>query len=435
MKVCEAGPLAPETRSIKSASRWAASMLGLPRGWKVSGVEEAGSGGEVAYTARVERTSRAALRCPECNARGVAYGTRRRRWRGLDACGRRLDLECDLPRVRCAEHGVKCIKAPWAERGSRYTAAFEAKVIDLLRGGMTVAAAMRELRIGWKAVRGVMRRAVKRGEERRAAARPLRLSFDEVAFAKRQSYVTVMLDPDSGAVLHVEPGRSRAAMRACYETLHPDVLARLESVSMDMWRPYISETRAWVPDADRKICYDPFHVMRRFTAAVDRERRQETKALAAAGDGSLKGSRFLWLWREDKLGRTQRATLAELCKTCRRTARAWALKELASNLWHYTSRTWALKGWSKLLAWAQRSRLESMVKVGRMVRRHLDGIINACVLGASNARSESLNGRIRQLRVRCRGFRSVESYRDAIMFHFGKLDLYPAGTVPSVPVR
>uniref|UniRef100_UPI003AF8A40C hypothetical protein n=1 Tax=Thiolapillus sp. TaxID=2017437 RepID=UPI003AF8A40C len=30
-----------------------------------------------------------------------------------------------------------------------------------------------------------------------------------------------------------------------------------------------------------------------------------------------------------------------------KTARAWAIKELAMSLWHYVSKTWARKGWEQ----------------------------------------------------------------------------------------
>ena len=41
-----------------------------------------------------------------------------------------------------------------------------------------------------------------------------------------------------------------------------------------------------------------------------------------------------------------------------------------------------------------RSRLEPMKRVARMVKRHLWGILNAIVLGVSNAQAESINSKI-----------------------------------------
>jgi transposase len=38
-----------------------------------------------------------------------------------------------VPRVECGEHGVLAAKVPWSEPGSRFTALFEALVIDWLK--------------------------------------------------------------------------------------------------------------------------------------------------------------------------------------------------------------------------------------------------------------------------------------------------------------
>lgn len=77
------------------------------------------------------------------------------------------------------------------------------------------------------------------------------------------------------------------------------------------------------------------------------------------------------------------------------------------------------------LAWASRCRLKPMVQVGRMIRRHLDGIVNAVVLRATNALSESMNAKIQRVKARACGYRNRKRFRNAILFHLGGLDLHP----------
>jgi transposase len=110
-----------------------------------------------------------------------------------------------------------------------------------------------------------------------------------------------------------------------------------------------------------------------------------------------------------------------------KTARAWAIKEHARSLWDYVSPAWAKKAWKKWIGWALRSRLEPIKKVARMVRTHLQGILNAVVLGATNATAESLNAKIQHVKRMACGFRNRERFRNAIYFHLGSLDLYPEG--------
>jgi transposase len=69
--------------------------------------------------------------------------------------------------------------------------------------------------------------------------------------------------------------------------------------------------------------------------------------------------------------------------------------------------------------------MQPMIKVARMIRTHLDGIINAVVLRATNALSESMNAKIQRVKARACGYRNRQRFRNAILFHLGGLDLHP----------
>ena len=101
------------------------------------------------------------------------------------------------------------------------------------------------------------------------------------------------------------------------------------------------------------------------------------------------------------------------------------------NLWHYTTRAGAELAWNRWIGWAVRTRLEPVKKVGRMVRNHLYGIVNAVVHRATNAMAESVNSRIQRVKKMACGFRNRERFRNAIYFHLGGLDLYPATHIDS----
>lgn len=110
-----------------------------------------------------------------------------------------------------------------------------------------------------------------------------------------------------------------------------------------------------------------------------------------------------------------------------KTARAWAIRELAMSLWHYVSKTWARKGWEQWLSWAVRSRLDPIKAVAKTIKEHLWGILNAIVPKVSNGPAEGFNSRIKMIKVRSRGFRNKERVANAIYFYLGGLDLYPDG--------
>jgi transposase len=323
---------------------------------------------------------------------------------------------------------VVTVSVPWAEPGCGFTTLFEALVIDWLKEA-SISAVSRLMGLSWNAVDGIMQRAVERGLSRREAVFPTRIGVDETAFRKRHDYVTVVSDQQGGNVLHVGSDRKKKTLKAWYESLAPEQREAIESVSMDMWPAFINATLESVAGAEEKIAFDKFHVAKYLGEAVDQVRRQEHKALMAEGYEDLKGSKHDWLYNPENMTRKQKIRFKSLRDSTLKTARAWAIKELAMSLWHYVSKTWARKGWEQWLSWAVRSRLDPIKKVAKTIKEHLWGILNAVVLKVSNGPAEGINSRIKMIKVRSRGFRNKERFANAIYFHLGGLDLYPETVV------
>ena len=103
---------------------------GIENPWEVTGVELRLEAAEVEVLVAGGRDE--SYRCPECGGSASRHDSRRRRWRHLPTCQYRTILTADVPRVRCAKHGVHPIGVPWTDAGSRFTALFEALVIDWL---------------------------------------------------------------------------------------------------------------------------------------------------------------------------------------------------------------------------------------------------------------------------------------------------------------
>ena len=153
----------------------------------------------------------------------------------------------------------------------------------------------------------------------------------------------------------------------------------------------------------------------------------ENRQLIKQGDERMKGSKYHWLRNRSNLSRHQQRSFSELRQSSLKTARAWAIKDPASRLWDYRSRTWAEKGWKRLINWMARSRLKPMQTTSKTLRNHLWGILNAVIRKVDNSHAESMNSRIKTLKSRARGFRNRERFRNAMYFHLGGLQLYPEG--------
>ena len=396
-------------------------LLGLGNGWRVEDVELDHAAREVRIRVAAKRE---ALRCPECEADCPGYDRRERRWRHLDTMQYRTILIAAIPRVECAAHGRKQIRVPWAEEGSRFTALFEALVIDWLQEG-SFAAVADLLRLSWDQVAGIQDRAVQRGLARRETVQPERIGVDETSFQKRHEYVTTVTDLD-GKLLYVADDRRRESLDGFFQSLGPEGCEKLQAIAMDMWSPYIESARAHVPAADAKIVFDKFHLAKHLGDAVDRVRRAENKELRAQGDDRLVKTKYLWLTNPAHMSRKQRDAFGQVQTSRLKVARAWAIKEAGMLLFGYAKRGWAERMWQRWCDWAIRSRLEPVKRVARMIRKHWQGVINAATMSVTNAMSESLNSKIQWIKRRACGYRNRERFRNAIYFHLGGLDLYPA---------
>jgi transposase len=398
-----------------------AQILGVQSPWHVRAVDLRVADGEVEVLVEHRGTG---LKCPQCGSASSGYDTRRRRWRHLPTCQYKTILTAEVPRVRCPEHGVKTLQVPWSDPGSGFTALFEALVINWLQEA-SLSAVARQLDLSWDQVDGVFQRAVRRGLARRRPTLSRRLGVDETSFQRRHEYVTVVADLDRNVVHYVADGRGKQALSDYYEGFDESQREAIETVSMDMWGPYIAATLTAVPNAASKIAFDKFHVAMHLGKAVDMVRRREHRQLTGQGDETLKGTKYLWLQHPDRLTEERAVAFQQLVAKALKTSRAWMLKELAMEMWESRDRATAQQIFEAWYSWAVRSRLDPIRSVARTMKKHLYGILNAIETGVTNARLEGINTVIQWLKRSARGFRNRERFRNSIYFHLGGLDLYP----------
>jgi transposase len=236
--------------------------------------------------------------------------------------------------VECEDHGISQVSAPWAGPRSKLTLLFERKIIDALKECDTSGVA-RLTGLSWDVVFTVMKRAVKRGMERRQRRIPKYLGVDEKSFAKRHKYETIVCDLERGTVEYVGRRRKQATLEKYYKQFSPEELGDIAAIAMDMWDAYIAATREYVPSSEEKIVFDRYHVTRFVTHAVDLVRRGENKRIAKLGDDRLKGTRHLWLFNEENIPEWKAEEFAHLKASKLRTARAWAIKESLRQFWTY----------------------------------------------------------------------------------------------------
>ena len=183
-------------------------LLGIERPWRVRHVRLALEQGDVEVGVEFAGETPA---CPACGAACPGYDRPPRVWRHLDTMQYRTLVRAEVPRVRCAEQGVQQLRVPWAEAQSRFTALFEAMVIDWLKVA-SFAAVARQCRLSWDQVAGIPGT----GGSTRFGAAP---GGRSAGGRGRRDLVPTAVRVSEPRVLYVADGRSRAALDGYFEAV------------------------------------------------------------------------------------------------------------------------------------------------------------------------------------------------------------------------
>jgi transposase len=140
---------------------------------------------------------------------------------------------------------------------------------------------------------------------------------------------------------------------------------------------------------------------------VDELRRAEFFRKGGAARELVKGKRWLLLTRWVNLNTEKKRQLNAMFALNRRLMKAYMLKESLDRLWSYRyegSMLRYLQSWIDQLRW---QRLKPMEKLARMLLDHLDGILNYCRIKPPLGVVEAVNGNIKALIRRARGYRNL----------------------------
>jgi transposase len=398
-------------------------ILGVTSPWHVTDVKMDLSTNTITVT--VGHAENATFLCPDCHQAGPIHDHRIKRWRHLPTCHLRTIIEARTPRVACSTHGISMVSVPWADGQSSFTALFEMLAIHWLKEA-SVTAVAELMDMSWDQADLIRHRAVKRGLARRKCRAIKAVGIDETSFQKRHEYVTVLVDQDTQTVMAVLDDRTQEALQSHLAGLPEKQSKAIETIAMDMWDPYIAAVRNTIENWEQMICFDRFHVSSHYGKALDKVRAAENRELIEEnGESILKHTKHDWLRNSGRTDNRSRRTFLELTRKNLKTARAWAIKETAADLWEYSVRGHAENAWRKLISWMRRCRLAPMKTLSNTISNYLWGIINAIVHGVTNATSEAINGRIQWIKKMACGYRNRARFREAILFHLGGLDMMP----------
>lgn len=308
-------------------------------------------------------------------------------------------------RVRCPKCGLKVEKVPQLPSKAPFSKDFE-DAVGLACESAAARQVARQFGLAAGTVRAIDQRYLERWAKSRKKPVLRQMGVDEIYLGKTQKFLTVVSNLETGEPLWFGQDRKQETLDEFFRTeLSALQRGRITAACVDMWEPFTASILSWVPAC--RIVYDKFHVMQHASKAVDEVRRSEFFRKGGRMRGLVKGKRWLLLSRWVHLDSRKRQLLNELFRLNRRMMKAYLLKESLDRLWRYRYEGAALRylnQWIDQLRW---QRLQPFQKLAEMLLSHLEGILNYCRVPVRFGVVEAVNGNIKALLRRGRGYKNL----------------------------
>jgi transposase len=311
----------------------------------------------------------------------------------------------EVHRVRCPECGVRVEKIEQLPSKAPFSKRFEEIVGEACESAAASQVA-RRFRLPETTVRAIDLRYLERWDQRRRKPALKQMGVDEIYRGKNDKFLTVVSNLKTGEPLWFGKERRQETLDEYFKTqLSWGQRRRIESACVDMWEPFRLSIETWAPR--RRIVYDKFHIIQHANDAVDEVRRAEFFRKGRKMRDVIKGKKWLLLSRWKNLAKNQRGILNSVFHLNRRVFKAYLLKESLEQLWNYRyegAMLNYLQKWMDQLRW---QRLPSFQKLAETLLNHLDGILSYCRTPVRFGVVEAINGNIRMLINRGRGYQNM----------------------------
>lgn len=359
----------------------------------------------------IEPDQRYRPRCHACQAPARTVHSQARRFvRDLAFGSHEMWLQIEHRKIWCDScGGVRVEHLEFVDAHQRVTHRLASYAAQLCREGLSVTTVAKHLNLNPKTVKALDKAALTTEVGPTCYEGLRRLAIDEIAVKKGQnSYLTVVLDYDTGRVVWTGEGHGVETLDAFFTSMPRPIRTRIQAVAIDMWDPYIKAIRDWCPNAD--IVFDLFHVVKAFSRVIDEIRNQEFRRADVEGRKTLKGSKYLFLKNWGNLKTEQRIRLKDILGMNQRLSTIYWLKDLLKHVWDYRRPAWAEKVLEQWCSVAREDGHRKLVAFARMLEKHRYGILNHCRHPMHTSRIEGVNNKIKVIKRNAYGFHDVEYF-------------------------
>lgn len=347
--------------------------------------------------------------CAACGSRNVRpQGAVERSFHTLPIGGKSVTLLAKIPRVACDDCGkTRQVAIGFADPRRTYSKSFGRYVLDLSQH-MTIKDVAEHLNVSWDVVKDIQKRHLERWYGKPKLKGLRQIAIDEISVGKGHRYVTVVLDLESGAIMHVGEGKGGDALLPFWRRLRA-AHAKIEAVATDMSPAYIDAVTTHLPEAT--LVFDRFHVMKLYNDKLSALRRDLYRELTDTMQKDvLKGTRWLLLKRSEHLDPSRREPerLQDALRLNEPLAIAYYLKDELNEIWEQDDEEaaqWLLMDW---IFYAESTGIRVLKQFAKTLRLHAAGILAWYDYPISTGPLEGTNNKIKTMKRQAYGFRDPE---------------------------
>ena len=343
--------------------------------------------------------------CPRCGKRHlVKNGYRFRDFVGLPIGGKKVIIRMKVQRYKCRHCDYdQQERIPFATGSRSYTHRFAKYVVDLLRG-MTLQDVSNHLGVSWDTIKEIHSTYLERHYSPPSLEGVENIGIDEFAVRKGHVYKTIVVDLDSGRVLHVGDGKGADALAKFWRKVKRKGI-KIKHVATDLSAAFIASVMENCPEAVH--VFDHFHVVKLMNEKLDDIRR---KVYSMEKDVNkrkvLKGTRYLLLGNgADIFDKQHKTRLDNALAMNEPLSKAYYLKEQLRQIWMQPVKSMGEDVFDDWVRQAEQSKIPQLQKMAVTMRAYKTGILAWYDCHLSTGKVEGINNKIKVMKRNAYGFR------------------------------
>ena len=202
------------------------------------------------------------------------------------------------------------------------------------------------------------------------------IAIDEISIRKGHTYLTIVMDLDSGAIIFVGKGKGENALKPFWKRLKASG-SKIKAAATDMSSAYFAAVQTHLPNAT--LVFDRFHIVKLMNEKLSQFRRElQREAEDKLHKDVLKGTRWLLLKSPQNLEpkRKEHQRLQEALSLNESLAIAYYLKEDLRQIWEQGNRVDAYLFLTDWCARARASGIKVLMTIANTLEGYRTGILN-----------------------------------------------------------